>query len=80
MLLISLALFAASVESRKVECNAENLDRVDACAAKIIMIGPQARPLPETAKQLKQYCSTTGKLVKCVKDFTDKCAKGKPLS
>jgi len=63
-------------KNNKIKCDSENRHKADSCADKLWFVGKNARKFPETQNQMQKHCKQTTNLIKCVKDFTDNCAKG----
>ncbi|XP_054152527.1 uncharacterized protein LOC128951302 [Oppia nitens] len=67
---------AAKKSSSSVKCDDESRKKADICADKLWFVGRNSRKYPESRPQMQKHCKQTLNLIKCAKDYTDKCAKG----
>jgi len=74
--IVSCILVGVTYGAQSPDCTDSRRQSAYMCAEKLFFAGNNSRLLPETEAQLQAHCSESNELMKCVKDFTDKCRHG----
>ena len=81
VLIIVLFLFCQNVFSKRVyllkkpQCSEDNFQKIDLLIAKLMIIGPNGRKMPETEPQVRIFCKNTFQMLRQVENFWKNCFK-----
>ncbi|KAH7639206.1 hypothetical protein DERF_005839 [Dermatophagoides farinae] len=73
--IFSTTVWPSSSSSSTLTCTETNLANADLCGEKLFFVGKNSRPFPVNETELNDYCNETIQLIKCVRKFTEQCAK-----
>ena len=69
-------MYSAKDDSKKkIKCTNKSLREADRCGEELFFAGENSRTYPTNEPEAVKYCTESQNLVRCVKTYTDSCAR-----